>query len=516
MKRIFVNKNDGIAEVVDIVIGDPEHDITLVIPKNASLGNSVSNFRLLKREADAAVKNLRIESVDDDILASAKASRLPSIHPLFRAKKTEGGISDIITTENPSVSRMKEEREVEMAPETTTYEAPTDSVLEEITPRKKKWFFRPKFLFPLGVLVGVLILGFFLAGVFRKAELFINFEELPWEYKNQFLASASQAVIDSSRNLLPAEVFTEEKNITKTFPASGRDYVEEKATGKILIYNAFSSADQVLVGKTRFLASDGKLFRLNSTVTVPGALIKDGKIIPASIETAVTADKPGAEYNLSTSSRLSVPGFEGTPRYQGFYGELIKTSGGFIGERAVPTSAEIETAKEETRKLLISNLESSFKSNEPQGFKILDDAIETKITKLSANTATDDDGNFSVFGEASLNTIGFKEEDLKSLLVLIANPESPDLVFKELNLEFNDVSSDLKGGKLQFSLSANGVLTQGFSPEDFAVQILGEDIDQVRTLVRGLPRLTDAKISIWPRWLERFPKNLDRINIVVD
>ena len=526
MKRIFINKNDGIAEIVESVINDPDFDVTLVIPKNASIGESVSNFRLLKREADTANKNLRIESVDDDILASAKASHLPSIHPLFRDKKTKGGISDIISTSEEAplqgqASRKNLQKVIsgtdEKEPPQEFYrEAPEESVIQEISPRRKKWFLHPKFLGVFGALIIILVAGFFAAGALRKAEVFVNFGELPWEYQNKFLATTATTELNSKTNILPAEVFTEDKNITENFPASGKSHVSLKATGKILIYNAYSSESQTLVAATRFLTTDGKLFRINTTVTVPGAEIKDGKIIPASIEANATADEAGDEFNLSGGERLSIPGFKDSPKYDGFYGELIKTAGGFVGERAVPTGAEIESAKEKTRELLISNLESGFLSNRPKGFKILDDAVRTEIINLSVNTNTDDQGNFSVFGEARLEAVGFKESDLENLLVLIASPENSNLVFKGINLEFKDISANIADGELRFSLVVDGTLTQAFSKEDFASQIISKNIDDVRNLVSGLPRLTDAKISLWPRWLKRLPSNVNRINITVD
>ena len=527
MKRIFINKNDGIAEIVENIINDADLDITLVIPKNALIGESVSNFRLLKREADTANKNLRIESVDDDILASAKASHLPSIHPLFKTKKIRGGVSDIVTAEEEDLPQTQAQPEHKNLQEVISgneeeesgeyfHETPEESVIQEVSPQKKRWFFRPKFLIILGALLIVLIGGFFVAGALRKAEVFVNFEELPWGYEDKFLATAATTELNSETNIFPAEIFTEDKNITETFPASGKDYVSHKATGKILIYNAYSSEPQALVATTRFISEDGKLFRLNTAVTVPGAEIKDGKIIPASIEANVTADKAGGESNLTGGERLSIPGFKGSPKYEGFYGELIKTSGGFIGEKSVPTNAEIESAKEKTKDLLISNLESSFLNNRPKGFKILDDAIKTEIIGLSVNTNTDDQGNFSVFGEAKLQAIGFKESDLEKLLVAIASPDSTDLIFKSINLEFKDVSASIDGGELRFSLTVDGTLTQAFIKEDFANQIINKDIDDVRNLVSNLPRLTDAKISLWPRWLKRFPSDTSRINITVD
>jgi hypothetical protein len=81
MKKIIVDKSEGIAEVIDRLLNEPDGDISIVIPKGSALGRSVSNFHLLKREADSAGRSIVIESVDDTILAFAKESRIESSHP---------------------------------------------------------------------------------------------------------------------------------------------------------------------------------------------------------------------------------------------------------------------------------------------------------------------------------------------------------------------------------------------------------------------------------------------------
>src|SRR5580693_6250149 len=96
MKKIIVDKSEGIAEVIDRILNEPDSDITLVVPKGSALGKSVSNFHLLKREATSAGRTVTIESVDDTILAFARQSNSESSHPLWRGVRGSGGVSDIV------------------------------------------------------------------------------------------------------------------------------------------------------------------------------------------------------------------------------------------------------------------------------------------------------------------------------------------------------------------------------------------------------------------------------------
>lgn len=96
MKKIIVDKNEGVAEVIDRILSEPDDEVSVVVPKGSALGRSVSNFHLLKREADFAGRTVVVESVDEDILAFAKESGIESSHPLWKGVRGTGGFSDIV------------------------------------------------------------------------------------------------------------------------------------------------------------------------------------------------------------------------------------------------------------------------------------------------------------------------------------------------------------------------------------------------------------------------------------
>ena len=77
-------------------MNEPDGEVSVVIPKGSALGRSVSNFHLLKREADSAGRSIVIESVDETILAFAKESGIESSHPLWKGVRGAGGFSDIV------------------------------------------------------------------------------------------------------------------------------------------------------------------------------------------------------------------------------------------------------------------------------------------------------------------------------------------------------------------------------------------------------------------------------------
>lgn len=528
MKKIFVSKNDSVAEVVEKIIDESDSEIVLVIPKNTSLEESISNFHLIKRESAAADKNVIIESVDEGVLALAKASHLEAVHPLFKKNRKASSLSDIVPASRKEAEEASETDETEEGGDDETEEDASSrnpsllarakaSVKERVSlPVEKKKL--PIFRLVIGLFTLIILAWsfFYLSAAFSHAKVLVNFKEIPWQLDDIFAAKTSVAEIDNVNNLIPAEVLEQTKNISQSFPASGRDQVKEKATGKIIVYNAYSSAAQPLVATTRFLTPEGKIFRLVKGITVPGAEVKDGKIIPSTIETEVVADQPGEEYNLGPVSRMSIPGFKGTPKYDAFYGSLIKSSGGFVGEKAVPTEKDIAVAKETVTKLLESSAQSEFLNDSLKKFKILEGASKTSITSLTASKTTDDKGNFSVSGEVLFKAVAFSEDDLKDIIFGVASDGNSKLVFKDISIDYQDIRVDFDKGEIKFSISSQGSLTQDFSPEAFRDQIVGKKIGDVKSLVLSLNGLDDAKVSIWPSWIKKLPKKGEKIDISVE
>ncbi|MBI3588976.1 MAG: hypothetical protein HY093_00980 [Candidatus Liptonbacteria bacterium] len=525
MKKVFVSKSDGVAEVVEKIIGEPESEVILVIPRETILDDSVSNFHLLKREAAAANKNIIIESVDEEILALAKASRIEAIHPLFKKKKSSS-LSDIVPMSSEEATETVKTRKTKFSslpssPKVGMEKSSSPAVTKERKISRelevKKYHF-PSRRATLIVIISLLLIGggLYILNSFRQAEIVINFSTAPFNYTGEITASASASKIDLTAKTLPAETFTEPKNLTETYPASSRKNVSLKATGQIVVYNAFSSESQALVAQTRFSTPDGKIYRLTNGIVVPGAKIVDGKISPSSIEATVTADQPGAQFNSGPIEKLSIPGFKNSPKYSKFYGSLVQATGGFIGEKLVPIEKDIASAKDKTTRDLKAAFSSDLLNQKSAGFKILDGAKEVKITKISVNKNTDEKGNFSVSGEVEFRAIGFKEEDLKSLLLNLATKENPNSIFKEIQIDFKDVKANFDKSQLSFNVFVSSVLTAAFDQDSFKTQILGQDISAVRSSIKNLEGLSDAKVSIWPSWLSQLPKDPQRIKITVN
>lgn len=541
MKKLYIDKEESAASVVERVLGEKDDEVRLIIPRDSKLKESVVNFRLLKREAEDAGKELEVESVDEEVLSMAQEAGLTGGHPLLggasrslsdivsvdalpRHKKEEKPFKKASTKKKVALRVHLDEKEEERREkaEEKFFSAASEVAPPEplaIEPRRK---FRPKLpsfrrrwlAVTLGVVVVVGLGLWTLGAFFAKAQISINFKTQDWSLKDSFSASKSATDIKPDQKILPAEVFHDARTLTQLFPASGKDTVSQKATGQITIYNAYSSQPQQLVATTRLETPDGKIFRLDDKVTVPGAIITNGKIEPSSIKATVTADKAGTDYNIGPVTKLTIPGFKGSAKFAGFYGSLDSAaSGGFIGERAVPTDADIAAAKTKMTDMLKTSLSNNFLAGRPSDFKILDGADDTEITRLVVKNETDGNGQFTAFGEADYKAIGFRESDFKSLLTALANKDNPGTSFRQLDITYSGVKANYTTGELTFAASAQGKLAASFDADKFREGIMGKKVSDVRNMILQLSGLNDAKVSIWPVWVSTIPTSANRVKI---
>jgi len=529
MKKITVNKSDEAAVVVEKIIDTDSREVVLSIPRFSHLAESLSNFHLLKREADALDKKIFIESVDDRVIELAQLSGLKAINPFFAKSKRQ--FSDIVAP------RAKKE----------TFDSknffPKEEVeIEEVRRPKKKWLFKssklpellrllklpksfklpklPKVPWKLMTILVLVTIGFWvILQELPRVSIEIITKKADWSYNDSIMTTKS-AKADSKNLTLPNQIFIQKKNIELKFSATGRKQVEEKATGKMIVYNSYSSDPQPLVVRTRFLSSDGKLFRTVKRIIVPGAIIVEGQIVPSSIEADVIADQSGPNYNIEPVKLFTIPGFKKCcpEKYKAFYGESKESmSGGFIGEVAYPTQKNLDAAKAEVSKTLEDNLEATVYSQIPAGFKILDDAVKFEILTYSINKEVDVEDKFSVFGEAKMTMVGFKEESLLKILSKRAEDKAgADFEVKNIGLKYGLARTDFQGGKMSFLVNFKADLSYRVDVESLRNRIVGKPEIDLKAIIFSLPGVESAIVSLWPFWVNKVPVDLDRIKITVD
>jgi len=547
MKKITINKSDEAALIVEKIIEIDSDEVILIIPRFSQLGESLGNFHILKREADSMGKKILIESVDNRVIELAELAGIEAINPFFVKNKRQ--FSDIIPKKEKSGSGKKEKpaegwkKEEEFIKKISSNlsleefenkqsrfskkEREKEEVIEEendteveMSEEEKESFLKK---IPFKAIVIAVVLGLIVFGavtILPKVDLKIVSKKIDWSYNDSVITQLS-AKADYKTVTVPNQKSTSVKSLSMSFPATGKKQVSNKASGKMTIYNSYSSDAQTLVEGTRFLSPDGKIFKLAKKIIVPGAKISEGKILPSSIDADVVAEKAGEEYNIGPVKLFQIPGFKGTPKYAAFYGESkAGMAGGFVGEIAYPTASDIAAAKKKMKETLESSLKTELYSKISSDFKIIEGSSSFSTTKEEVNDSVDKDGNFSIFSEAQMAIISFKESDLIDVLSKKVEAEKgEDYAVKSYDLQYGIARMDVASGRLSFPVTFKAVLSYKIDIDKIKSDIAGMSDIQLREKIFSLPGIdieNQNVVSFWPFWVKRVPNNLNKINIVVD
>ncbi len=530
MKKIYVNRTDPTTLIIEKIIKSSDKEVVLYIPRGSLISSSRNNFKLLKREAESAERILSIESVDDDVLELADSFDIKAINPFFGKKKSV--IDIVVKGKEPKVA-------IEEAKPIPAKTLPKKSAILEVKKEKSElWAGGPavteeipkpsivRKLIKLLIIVGfATILGWLAVYVLPRAKIELVLEKINWDFTGSVTVSSGRETPNFTDDTieLPGVIFTEKRNLTKSYPASGSEHVERKARGVITVYNEYSSEQQALIQNTRFSTPDGKIYRTDKKITVPGAKIVDGKIVASSIDVPVTADKAGEEYNVNPITKFRIPGLQGSPKYDAFYGTSTSPIvGGFVGEMKVPTEDDIAKAKADLRVSLEGGLKTQIFLGIPTDIKVLDKTSEFSVTKEEVNKETDANGNFMVTGFGEMKVMGFKEADLLSALAnKVAAESDTDLVLydhslKDSNQGYGEPRLDWGNSKMTFSLNFKSGWVRPFNVEEFKGQVAGKSKTDITNLVYAVPGFKNGGVSLWPIWVRHAPKNTEKISVDLD
>jgi hypothetical protein len=215
---------------------------------------------------------------------------------------------------------------------------------------------------------------------------------------------------------------------------------------------------------------------------------------------------------------LSIPGLKGGPKYDGFYGELkTATTGGFIGEAAYPTDADIKGAKTSLTKTLEEALQNSITSQIPAGLKVADGSSIFSLLKQTVNTVTDAEGKFTVFGEAEVRKMAFREADVSALMRAKMRLDfSEESDFKSYEIQYGFAKLDVSNKFAAVPVTFRGVVFKGIDAAALIDQVKGKSESELKIFFSTFSGLEKAQINLKPFWVRKVPNRSERVKIIVD
>lgn len=516
---IRARTKDSVAVLIDRLMKSKNQTVVLVLPKNSIVAANPDTLNALKEEAESVDKKLFLNTENTDIKTFAEEIALPVFD--FETKNADTTqqkqeirrMLDVIPIRRLEVQPESEiepvaESELEKNVEDFYNEAPVKK--EAAAKSEKTPFFSRLVLFFLCISVVLASVALYL--ILPRANIKITLNELPVKESISVGVSKNVNAIDFANGIIPGQYFLLAKSGLKTIDASDAgDTAALKTGGVIDIYNAYSSAPQKLVAQTRFETKEGKIFRIQKSVIVPGARMSGSRLTPSSVKAEVVSDGTGDTY-LIAPSYFSIPGFEGSPKDAGFYAKSMEPMSSLKGGSAIADAA-IEKTKKELENTLADDAKNDILNTlKNSDLKLIDGASAVTINDWKVNGQT-------LSMQLSLQAVLFKESDLKKLIEYSISNKYQDLKnFKyEGNMVYSQATkSDYKKGEtfFTFSIDKDNIFTVDIP--NLKKEVMGLDKNSIRDVMSNKNFVNNATISLWPFWVKQAPNNPNKINISLD
>jgi hypothetical protein len=375
--------------------------------------------------------------------------------------------------------------------------------------RKKKGF---PFIPVLMIVVLSLVAVFFFFPT--KADVLITPQTEEVTIDAIFTVNSSEAIIDYENSVVPGIIFTDMRDGSENYDATGTDDKAKKATGTIKVFNKISPSKALsLVKGTRFMSSTGELvYKSDTAFTIPKGTAEN----PGSIEIKVTAAEAGAKYNIQETV-FSVPGLNGSEYYSNVWAESVTPmTGGEESQVKVVTTNDINLAKDAFEEKYDEESKQALIANVPQGYSYFSEDIFPQLTNLSVSASAGDELDvFNVSGHIETKVTVYRNEDASKLGELLLSkdiselktmvPGSVTFEVKEKKLN-KDGTLKLTGtfkGKI-YSMPDNALLYDGLK---------GKNPKDSANLLSNIPEIEKVEVKLSPWFKFNIPNDEKGINI---
>lgn len=362
------------------------------------------------------------------------------------------------------------------------------------------------------------VLVVLLLNMFESAEALIVPKSGTFSLEKELLATK-----DATGDDLPFSVMRVTQTEEREVPATGERTVTAKASGKIVVYNAYGTKPQRLIKNTRFESPSGKIYRINESINVPGSTTSGGKVVPGSIEVTVYADEAGAHYN-SEPVDFTIPGLKGTPMYEKVYARSKGAiSGGASGTVKAVSEADLAKAREDVRVALEAKLRAKARGEVSPSQIAFDGGIIIEMGEpgLSSKKASDE-SKAIVSAEGTLYMVVFDRALLEKAFASaaiptyegepISVPNIESLIFTMQKMSGTELWS---GQTVRFSLKGESKVTWVVDEDAVRDAMLGLSKDEFEATMGGFKEVAKAEAKSSPRWKSTFPKDPNDIEVTI-
>lgn len=448
-------------------------------------------------------------------------SRSNLVAPIQPPKKKLGRSVSInkldIVPQKSEPEKDEAKKELQTKPSQGSRSVNTKSVPKISKTGAKKWIF-----LLMGIVVVVAIAGYIASVYFSKATFTIAPRTIPFSVDSTYVSQNTPA-----KGVLTYELATIKGDASATVPATDGSKISTSAKGKITVYNTYSTQSQRLIAGTRFADDTGRIYRLASSIIVPGYTTAGTTIKPGSILASINAAEPGQSYNITKSDPISdfkIVAYKGTSKYDSIYGRIATDiSGGFVGTKKTVSPNVIASTTADLKAKITNGLLTQLKASIPSGYILYPKAYVAVFETPTIGGTDPKSASISLKG--TVYGILFKRSDLVNRVAgEQAVAEFDDFAYETPGLESLDFSianlkdfSPEKKNTLIIKLKGDAMLVGTIPVDSLKQKLAGLSLTETSTVLRSFKPVIEIEKSsgtITPPW-SRVPNDPDRISVEV-
>jgi hypothetical protein len=566
---IYIDVDDEITGIIDKVRGSHSKIVALVLPKRATVLQSVVNMKLLKRSSDEAKKHLVLITSEAGLLPLAGSVGIHVAKSLQSKPEIPDGpdsadsgpeevdedsdddededtapaqssVAARLRGEDKPVDKTKPvgelagaaaiEDTIELDDDDGDAEADEDLPTAGAAAKPKKGTDKklriPNFnkfrviLMLSGLAVIVLIVfGYFALSVMPKAKINIKTDSQALTSSTIInLKTDPTTKLDAKQGTLLAKAQVVQKTVTQQVNSTGTQNNGAQATGTMTLVNCSDSS--ISIPKGTAFSSSGKAFLSNVSISVPasnftspgsGSKCKnDGK---ATVD--VTSQRGGADNNLAAAN-YSIGGYPSTLSASG-----SAMTGGTDDISKIVLQADIDSATQKIAAADTTPIKEELKTDltNVSQYAIVDTfTTGTPETKTSANVGDKAD-SVTVTQTIKYTMLGVNKDDLKKIIAEDVNTKIDPTKQSILDYGIDGAVFGVQGtpdGGATLTMQTDVVAGPDLHTDDLKKAVAGKKAGDAKEIIKQNPGVKEVEVTYSPFWVSSIPGKTSKITITIE
>jgi hypothetical protein len=562
---VYVDVDDEITAIIDKVASSKSKIVALVLPKRATVFQSVVNMKLLKKRADTAGKQAVLITSESNLMPlaggvglyvaktlqskpeipAALAAATAAVDSIDEAGQSTGEfdaqasgdqpIGDLAGEPSPLNTDSTPEDTIEIDNTDATPTAGSDKDVRAIAAYgasgkaggkkgKNKKLKVPNFdKFRLKLVLGALILAALIAGwilannVLPKANVTIQTDTSNVNSSLTPTLDTNASSANTASQVLPAKVESVQKTYNGQAPASGKKNIGNKATGSVTL-NAQACAPNLgtpnSIPAGSGLSANGLTFITQSDANFTFSGFSGGSCADyTSGPVNITAQNGGSQYNLSNAT-FSVAG---TASVTG----TGSSDGGTDNIVTVVQQSDIDTAKQQANQaankdVIKAQLQQTLQND---GEYAITATFSSGNPQITTSAKVGDQVSTVTYTEVVNYTMfGVQKSDLDQLIAASVDQQIDttkqaiqDDGLANAVITMPDQSSSTKA---KIDIQVTSVIGPHLDQNALKKSIEGAKSGEARSIIKGYPGVQDVNVVFSPFWVDTVPKNPSKITLV--